>query len=131
MSDLSLLSYYLGIEVIQSSKGITLCQSAYASKLLEKHGMASCNSCKTPMDAGLKLSKNSEAPLVDATDYRRLIGSLRYLVNTRLDLAFAVGYLSQFMESPHQDHQDAVKQVLRYIAGTRSHGLLYAKHEGG
>jgi hypothetical protein len=79
----------------------------------------------------VKLSKNSEAPLVDATDYRRVIGSLRYLVNTQPDLAFAMGYLSRFMESPHQDHQDAVKQVLRYIAGTCSHGLFYTKHERG
>lgn len=34
MSDLGLLSYYLGIEVEQSSHAITLCQSAYARKLL-------------------------------------------------------------------------------------------------
>jgi hypothetical protein len=36
MSDLGLLSYYLGIEVHQDNSGITLCQSAYAQKLLEK-----------------------------------------------------------------------------------------------
>ena len=30
MSDLGLLSYYLGIEVTQTKAGITLCQSAYA-----------------------------------------------------------------------------------------------------
>jgi hypothetical protein len=36
MSDLGLLSYYLGIEVHQDNSDITLCQSAYAQKLLEK-----------------------------------------------------------------------------------------------
>jgi hypothetical protein len=30
MSDLGLLSYYLGIEVKQDARGITLCQSSYA-----------------------------------------------------------------------------------------------------
>ena len=34
MSDLGLLSYYLGIEVQQTSQGITLCQSAHAAKIL-------------------------------------------------------------------------------------------------
>jgi hypothetical protein len=40
-----------------------------------------------------------------------------------------VGYLSWFMEEPHEDHLVAVKWVLRYIAGTRNHGLVYTKHE--
>jgi hypothetical protein len=42
MSDLGLLSYYLGIEVEQESRGITLCQSADAKKLLERGGMSGC-----------------------------------------------------------------------------------------
>ena len=40
MSDLSTLSYYLGIEVRQGREALTLGQSAYASKLLERSGMA-------------------------------------------------------------------------------------------
>ena len=42
MSDLSALSYYLGIEVRQGKEVLTLGQSAYASKLLERSGMAEC-----------------------------------------------------------------------------------------
>jgi hypothetical protein len=42
MSDLGLLTYYLGIEVTQRNGEITLCQSAYATKLLEKAGMTGC-----------------------------------------------------------------------------------------
>jgi hypothetical protein len=49
------------------------------------------------MEPRLKLSKESSSPLVDATFYRGLVGSLRYLVNTRADIAFAVGYVSRFM----------------------------------
>jgi hypothetical protein len=40
MSDLGLLSYYLGIEVEQGSRGITLCQSAYVKWLLDRSGMS-------------------------------------------------------------------------------------------
>jgi hypothetical protein len=36
--------------------------------------------------------------LVDATSYRSIVGSLRYLVNTCPDLAFVVGYVSHFLE---------------------------------
>jgi hypothetical protein len=53
------------------------------------------------------------------------------LLHTRPDLAFAVGYLSRFMEAPREDHLIAVKRVLRYVAGTQGHGLHYTKHEEG
>lgn len=51
MSDLGLLSYYLGIEVKQDEEGITLSQSGYAGKILEAAGMTNCNGCETPMEA--------------------------------------------------------------------------------
>jgi len=57
MSDLGLLSYYLGIEVKQGGGEITLSQSAYALKILENANMKNCNSCDTPMECRLKLCK--------------------------------------------------------------------------
>ena len=89
--------------------------------------MAGCNSCQVPMATRLKLSKRSEEPQVDATSYRSVVGSLRYLVNTRPDLAFSVGYVSRFLEEPRKDHLAAVKQILRYVEGTKSWGLRYEK----
>lgn len=62
MSDLGLLSYYLGLEVQQTSEGIRIGQAAYAAKLVERSGLADCNSCAVPMEPRLKLSKNSESP---------------------------------------------------------------------
>ncbi|WVZ61751.1 LOW QUALITY PROTEIN: hypothetical protein U9M48_011574 [Paspalum notatum var. saurae] len=127
MSYLGPLSYYLGIEVKQGQRGIELRQSAYALKLLEKAGMSSCNSCATPMEVRLKLSKASTSPLVDdPTMYRSIIGSLRYLLHTRPDLSFSVRYLSRFMEEPRTDHMAAVKHLLRYVAGTINYGLWYS-----
>ena len=57
MSDLGLLSYYLGIEVRQEANGVTIAQSAYAQKIIEKAGLAGCKSRETPMEARLKLSR--------------------------------------------------------------------------
>jgi hypothetical protein len=122
MSDLGALSFYLEIEVRQSEAGITLCQSAYAQSIVEKAALEGCNPCATPMEPRLKLSKESLALPIDGTLYRSLVESLRYLVNTRLDISYSVGYVSRFMEKPTQDHLGAVKRIIRYIARTVNYG---------
>ena len=66
--------------------------------------MVSCNPAHTPMEEKLRLSCHSTAEEVDSMHYRWLIGSLRYLVHTQPDLAFAVGYVSRFMERPMVEH---------------------------
>jgi hypothetical protein len=78
-------------------------------KILQAAGMGDCNSTQTPMEERLKLSQDSEAEEEDATLYRKLIGSLRYLVHTWPDLIFAVGYLSRFMQRPTTEHMAALK----------------------
>ena len=128
MSDLGL--FYPGVEVCQDAKGITLCQSNYAQRILELGNMQGCNPAATPMEK-LKLSRESTAEEVDVTLYRRLMGSLRYLVHTRPDIAFAVGYVSRFLEKPRQEHLVAVKHLLRYIAGTTEYSLVYPKLSSG
>jgi hypothetical protein len=123
MSDLGLLHYYLVIEVKQSTSGISLSQGAYTMKILERSDMTGCNPCHLPMEARLKLSKQSTQPLVDATAYRSIVRSVRYLVNTRPDLAFVVGYVSHFLEEPRKDHLATVKKILCYVVGTGNWGL--------
>jgi hypothetical protein len=130
MSDLGLLSYYLGIEVVQRGDAITLCQSAYVAKILAVAGMAGCNATHTPMECKLKLEKASPGGATDATLYRSIVGSLRYLCNTRPDITFAVGMVSRFLEAPAAPHWAAVKQILRYIAGTANYGCCYKRGTG-
>jgi hypothetical protein len=130
MSDLGPLSLYLGVEVRQTDGSITLKQTHYAKKILELGGMTDCNPATTPMEERLKLSKESTAREVDPTLYRRLVGSLRYLVHTRPDLPFSVGYVSRFLERPTNEHFQAVKRILRYLAGTLDHGMCYTKTAG-
>ena len=103
MSNLDALSYYLGIEVRQGKEALTLGQSMYASKLLEQSGMAECKPCVTPMER-LKLTKASTAAKVDATLYWSFIAGMCYLVHTRPDIAFVMGYVRRFLEDPREDH---------------------------
>jgi hypothetical protein len=58
--------------------------------------------------------------------YREAIGSLMYAsVATWPDITFAISYLSQFLENPGRVHWEAVKRVLRYLSGTKTHALTY------
>jgi hypothetical protein len=75
----------------------------------------------------LKLSKQSTQPLVDATAYQSIIGSLRYLVNTCHDLVFAVGYVSHFLDEPQENHLAAVKKIIRYLVGTCNLELWFGR----
>jgi hypothetical protein len=98
MSDLGLLSFYLGIEVHQGNSGIKLRQTTYAKHVVELAGLTDCNPALTLMEERLKPSCDSTTEEVDAMQYRRLLGSLRYLPHTRSDMAFSIGYVSQFMQ---------------------------------
>ena len=127
MSDLGLLTYYLGLEVKQSPDCITITQEAYAQRILKEAAMDDCNPTWIPMEFGLQLSKGQDEPEIDSTLYRRRIGCLRYLMHTRPDMAFSVGILSRYMHSPRTSHGNTLKRVLRYLKGTIGYGLSYKK----
>jgi len=88
--------------------------------------MAECKPCVTPMER-LKLTKATTAAKVDATLYRSIVGGLRYLVHTRPDIAFAVGYVSRFMEVPREDHWTTVKRLMRYVEGMVDQGIVFPR----
>ena len=97
---------------------ITLKQLAYAKKVLEKAGMKKCNFSRYPMDQKLQLDKDDGGELVNPTEYRCIIGRLRYLTHTRRNIYYAISVVSRFMEKPTMNHQLAEKHTLRYEQGT-------------
>jgi hypothetical protein len=90
---------------------MTLSQCCYAKKILEKGGLVGCNPCQVLMQSKLKLMKDSNSSALEATEYRSLVGSLRYLIHTSPEVAYAVGYVSRYMEDPHEEHLTAVKHI--------------------
>ncbi|GKB16344.1 retrovirus-related pol polyprotein from transposon TNT 1-94 [Tanacetum coccineum] len=90
MSMMGLLSFFLGLQISQSPRGIFINQSKYASKIIKKYGMLSSDSVDTPMVEKNKLDVDLQGTPVDATHYRGMIGSLMYLTFSRPDLIYAV-----------------------------------------
>lgn len=124
MTDLGEISYFLGIEFQNTSDGVLLSQKKYASDVLKRFNMQHCNGAATPAEAGLWLDKNVDEPEVDATKFRQVVGALRYLCNTRPDIAFSVGLISRVMDRPRTSHLAAAKRILRYVKDTMAYGIL-------
>ncbi|CAL8095197.1 unnamed protein product [Prunus armeniaca] len=127
MSDLGLMHYFLGIEVVQYSAGIFISQKKYVQEILDRFEMKDCNSVCTPTEIGLKLVKNSGEKKVDQTLYKHIIGSLMYLTATRPDIQHGVSLISRYMECLEVPHLEAAKRIFRYLKGTIDFGILYKK----
>ncbi|XP_074362563.1 secreted RxLR effector protein 161-like [Apium graveolens] len=82
------------------------------------------------MDPKLQLHKDERGSPVDSTEFKSMIGGLRYLVHTRPDIAYAVGVVNKYMEKPTELHMNAAKRILRYIKVTLVYGLIYVKGRG-
>ncbi|RVW21066.1 Retrovirus-related Pol polyprotein from transposon RE2 [Vitis vinifera] len=124
--DLGKLKYFLGLEIAQSSLGVIMSQRKYALDILEETGMLECKHVDTPMDLNVKLVPGQGEPLRDPGRYQRLVGGkLNYLTITRPDISFLVSMVSQFLQSPCDNHWDVVICILRYIKGTPGQGMLY------
>eukprot|EP00253_Pinus_taeda_P035879 PITA_35879 len=126
MTDLGHLHYFLGLQVLESKEGIFLSQSKYACDLLRFFHMEDCKPAPSPFQSGVKLSVSCTSPEVDATLYRQLVGKLLYLTHTRPDLSFVVGLVAWFMQTPHESHWKAAKQILRYVCSTVQFGIHYS-----
>ena len=126
MTDLGLMSYFLGMEVKQSHEGVFICQKKYAREILQKFRMEDCKITSTPMNQKEKFSKDDGAEKFDEGQYRSLIGCLMYLIATRLNIMFTVSLLSRFMHCASEIHFQAAKRIVRYIKGTINYGIKYS-----
>jgi hypothetical protein len=123
MKDLGLMHYFLGIEAWHIPERTFLNQGKYAVEILKRFDMLECNSMNTPMETKLKLLVNTSAELIDAMQYKHIIGLLMYLTNTRPDICFFMNTLIQFLVEPRHVHLDVAKHVMRYLKGTLDYGL--------
>ncbi|KHN31948.1 Copia protein, partial [Glycine soja] len=107
--------------VIDREKGMIMHQQKYVLEILDRFGLIECKSISNPCETSSKLEECSEEEKVDATMYKQLVGSLRYLCNSRPDICYAVGVISRFMNEPRKSHLIAAKRILRYVKGTANY----------
>ncbi|XP_019253981.1 PREDICTED: uncharacterized protein LOC109232684 [Nicotiana attenuata] len=135
MKDLGELKFFLGIEVARSKDGIIMSQRKYALELISEMGLAGAKPAGTPLESNLKLtsveydtavgtSKCEDKLIEDIGAYQTLVGRLLYLTMTRIDIAFAVQTLSQYMHKPKQSHWEAALRVVKYVKTSPGLGLL-------
>ena len=126
MTDSGKCTFVLGIELVDGPDGsVTMCQRRYVDDILKRFGMDECKATVGPVDLSSPLVPSNHGTKVDAP-FREAVGALMHLMTaTRPDIAYAVGYVSRFMENPQQEHWVAVKRIFRYLQGTKSHGVCY------
>ncbi|GJS66792.1 retrovirus-related pol polyprotein from transposon TNT 1-94 [Tanacetum coccineum] len=127
MSMMGQMSFFLGLQISQSPKGIFINQSKYAYEIVKKYGLHTTDSVDTPMIENKKLDEDLQGKPVDATLYRGMIGSLMYLTANRPDLNYDVFLCAWYQAKPTEKHLQAVKRVFRYFNGTINMGLWYLK----
>jgi len=90
--------------------------------------LLACKPTPTPIDNHEKFSSTGGIPFTNIQAYRRLIGRLMYLTNTRPDITFSVQQLSQFLAKPTISHYTAAIRIFRYIKGAPSLGLFFSSN---
>ena len=133
MKDLGKTKYCLGLQLEHLPSGILVHQSAYIQKILEKFNMDKSYPSKTPMVVrSLEMEKDQFRPQEEGEEilgpevpYLNAIGALMYLANsTRPDIAFVVNLLARHSAKPTQHHWIGVKNIFRYLNGTKDLGFI-------
>lgn len=89
-----------------------------------KINMLRCKPIETAMEVNNKVEVLSNSLEVEKGRYQRSVGKLIYLFYTILDIAFLVSVVSQFMNNPNEEYQEAVYQILRYLKKIPRKGLF-------
>ncbi|KAG2807523.1 Retrovirus-related Pol polyprotein from transposon TNT 1-94 [Phytophthora cactorum] len=126
MTDSGKCVFVLGIELVDGPDGsMTMCQRRYVDDILKRFGMDECKAMVSPVGMSTRLVPSDAATKVNAP-FREAVGALMHLMTaTRPDIAYAVGYVSRFMENPQEEHWVAVKRIFRYLQGTKTHEICF------
>nr|GEY31458.1 hypothetical protein [Tanacetum cinerariifolium] len=106
MSMMGKISFFLGLQISQSHRGIFINQSKYDLKSLKKYGFESYDPMDTPMVQKSKLDEDKEGKAVDPSHYHGMIGTLLYLTTSRPDLQLQSASVPAFADADHAGCQD-------------------------
>ncbi|XP_069146051.1 uncharacterized mitochondrial protein AtMg00810-like [Solanum lycopersicum] len=124
IKDLGKLHYFLGMEILCTAMGVIISQRKFVLDLLKEYQCTQISSFTSPLDATIKLRANEGKLLSDPRSYIKLIGKLNFLTHTRLDIAYGVQHLIQFMQHPREPHMHTAYHILKYLKKDPTLGLL-------
>ncbi len=85
----------------------------------------------TPAEAAPLVKDSEGAPATGTFSYSSVVGMLLYLSgHTCPDIAYAVDCAAWYMFCPRKSHEEALKQIGRYLKATRNHGLIIKPSSG-
>ena len=137
------MDYFLGIKFTHQRHSpnnvtIQLSQTAFIDDLLTKTNLdgEGVNTPKSPYRSGYPIDNipqqeysPTEQHHITAT-YQFLIGSLNWLaISTRPDISTITNLLAKYMSDPSQGHIYAARNVIRYLKGTRHHGISFSTQQ--
>ena len=100
MKDMGLLHYFLGLEIWQQEGELFVSHGKYLREILGKFHMEGYKTMDIPLPEKWRKKDATSGEVVDSTVYRKLVGLLMYLVNTRPEICYVVNQLSQVMVKP-------------------------------
>ena len=57
-----------------------------------------------------------------------MIGSLLYLIASKLDISYSVGVCARDQANPKESHMIALKRIIKYVKTTADFGVRYSKY---
>lgn len=130
------VDYFCGIKIERDleKRRLFLSQEAYVDRVVKEFddSIGQSKPPRTPADTSARLTKE-QAPKTDAErlsmsrkPYSRLVGALLWVaMMTRPDICDQVHKLSQFIRDPGEAHWDAALRVVRYLKGSKRHGIMF------
>jgi len=115
------------MRLYQKKHKIYINQVLYLKKVLRKFNLTSTYVISTPLPEGYQLlSHNGPINAELCSRYQTVIEFLLYIMlETHLDIAYAVIYLFQFCVNPLKEHLDKTLHICRYLASTKNYLLVY------
>ena len=136
ITDLGDSKWMLGMRIRRDRKAktITLDQELYVTTALERFGFRECKTAASPAaqnHGAQEDDRDGGGKPADVRLYQEKVGTLLYAaISTRPDISHAVQKLTQQMQAPKARHMTACDRVFRYLAGTKTWGLLFGRREG-
>jgi len=92
MSNWETLSYFLDFEYLHNLKRILLLHKKYTREVLKSFNMKNCNTTPTLVITNTKLIEELDDKTINATLFKEIVGSLKFLCNNRPYISYGVWF---------------------------------------